>query len=284
MIRILLPLILFPFLAFGQSKTDTIELRSAAMNKSLKTAITTPSSYRADKQNYPVLYLLHGGSGSFSDWHQKVTEPGLVEQMAEEYNLIIVTPSVGPASYYYDSPMLDSVRYETYIINELIPHIDKSYRTFARKESRAITGLSMGGHGAMLLSAKHPELFIAAGSMSGVMNIDTRLWKVQDDFRKVRQEGQRVMLGADLNYEGPSFNPFTAVGLIDKMKANGLAIIFDCGVDDFLIETNRQMHQLLLENGTPHEYIERPGAHTWAYWTEALPVHLLFINKYLKRD
>src|SRR5690606_41198449 len=83
--------------------------------------------------------------------------------------LIIVTPSVGPASYYYDSPMLDSVRYETYIINELIPHIDKSYRTFARKESRAITGLSMGGHGAMLLSAKHPELFIAAGSMSGVM-------------------------------------------------------------------------------------------------------------------
>jgi S-formylglutathione hydrolase FrmB len=284
MIRVLLLLVLLPFLATGQTKTDTIEVHSAAMNKRLKAAVTTPSTYLTQKQNFPVLYLLHGGSGSFSDWHQKVTEPGLVSRMAEEYNLIIVTPSVGPASYYYDSPTMDSVRYETYIIDELIPYIDNTYRTLARKESRAITGLSMGGHGAMMLSAKHPELFVAAGSMSGVMNIDTRLWKVADDFRKIRQDGQKLMLGEDLNHESPSFNPFTAVGLVDKMKANGMALIFDCGVDDFLIETNRQIHQLLLENGTPHEYIERPGAHTWPYWTEALPVHLLFIDKYLKRD
>jgi S-formylglutathione hydrolase FrmB len=152
----------------------------------------------------------------------------------------------------------------------------------AQKESRAITGLSMGGHGAITLSAKHPELFIAAGSMSGVMNIDTRMWKVPAEFRSLRQEGQKVMLG-DINYDAP-FSEFTAVGLTDKIKANGLALILDCGVDDFLIDTNRQMHQLLLENGTPHEYIERPGAHTWPYWTEALPVHLLFFDKYLKRN
>lgn len=284
MIRILILLVLLPFIAFSQAKTDTIQVFSPAMNKNLKAAVTTPSSYQSSSQKYPVLYLLHGGSGAFSDWHQKVSEPGLVSRMAEEYNLIIVTPSVGPASYYYDSPMLDSVRYETYIVEELIPHIDKKYRTLARKESRAITGLSMGGHGAITLSAKHPELFVAAGSMSGVMNIDTRMWKVTEDFRRLRQEGQAVMLGPNLNYEGPNFNPYTAVGLVDKMKANGLALIIDCGVDDFLIDTNRQIHQLLLANGTPHEYIERPGAHTWPYWTEALPVHLHFINKYLKRD
>jgi S-formylglutathione hydrolase FrmB len=130
----------------------------------------------------------------------------------------------------------------------------------------------------------NPDAFKSAGSMSGVMNIDTRMWKVQDDFRKLRQDAQKAMLGSDLNYEGPNFSTFTAVGLVDKMKTNGLALIFDCGVDDFLIETNRQMHQLLLSNGTPHEYIERPGAHTWPYWTEALPVHLLFFDKYLKRD
>jgi S-formylglutathione hydrolase FrmB len=68
------------------------------------------------------------------------------------------------------------------------------------------------------------------------------------------------------------------------MKVNGISLIIDCGVDDFLIETNRQMHQLLLENGTSHEYIERPGAHTWTYLTEALPVHLLFFDKYLKGE
>lgn len=283
MSRILLLLVLFPFLTFGQAKTDTIQVFSSAMNKSLKAAVTTPSSYNGGK-NYPVLYLLHGGSGSFSDWHRKVTEPGLVGRMAEEYDLIIVTPGVGPASYYYDSPMLDSVRYETYLINELIPYIDKTYRTFARKGSRAIVGLSMGGHGAMMLSAKHPDLFAAAGSMSGVMNIDTRMWKVQDDFKKLRQDAQKAMLGSDLNYDAPAFNQFTAAGLVDQMKENGLALLIDCGVDDFLIETNRQMHQLLLANGTPHEYIERPGAHTWPYWTEALPVHMLFIDKYLQRD
>lgn len=273
-----------PILAFGQAKTDTIEVYSPAMKKHLKTAVTTPSSYQRGNQDYPVVYLLHGGSGAFSDWHQKVTEPGLVDRMAEAYDLIIVTPGVGPASYYYDSPMLDSVRYETYIVAELIPHIDKSYRTHARKESRAITGLSMGGHGAITLSAKHPELFVAAGSMSGVMNIDTRMWKVNDEFRKLRQEGQKAMLGPNLNYDGPAFNSYTAVGLTDQIKTNGLALIIDCGVEDFLIDTNRQMHQLLLENGTPHEYIERPGAHTWQYWTEALPVHLLFFDKYLTRD
>jgi S-formylglutathione hydrolase FrmB len=259
---------LIPILAFAQRKTDTVQVYSPTMKKNLKAAVTTPSSYQNGTRKYPVLYLLHGGSGAFSDWHQKVTETGLVERMAEEYDLIIVTPGVGPASYYYDSPMLDSVRYETYITSELIPHIDKNFRTLAKRESRAITGLSMGGHGAITLSAKHPELFIAAGSMSGVMNIDTRMWNVPEDFRTLRLQ----------------FNTFTAVGLVGRMKANGVALIIDCGVDDFLIETNRQIHQLLLENGTAHEYIERPGAHTWPYWTEALPVHLLFFDKYLKRD
>lgn len=280
---LLIWLFLIPVIAFSQAKVDTISVYSPSMKKNLKAAVTFPSSYSAGNQRFPVLYLLHGGSGAFNDWHQKVTEKGLVNKMAEEYNLIIVTPGVGPASYYYDSPIMDSVNYETYITAELIPHIDKTYRTLAKKESRAISGLSMGGHGAITLSAKHPELFVTAGSMSGVMNIDTRMWKVGDDFRKIRLEGQKAMLGA-INYDAPTFNPYTAVGLVDKIKENKLALIIDCGVDDFLIETNRQMHQLLVTNGIAHEYIERPGAHTWQYWTEALPVHLFFMNKYLQRD
>lgn len=270
-------------LLFAQTRVDTIEVYSTSMKKNLKAAVTTPASYSKGSEKFPVLYLLHGGSGSYSDWHQKVTEKDLVPRLAEEYNLIIVTPGVGPASYYYDSPLMDSVRYETYLISELIPFVDKNYRTLAKKESRAITGLSMGGHGAVTLSAKHPELFIAAGSMSGVMNIDTRLWKVQEDFRALRVQSQKAMLG-EINYDGPSFNPYTAVGLVSQMKSNGIALIIDCGVDDFLIETNRQIHQLMVENKTPHEYIERPGAHTWDYWTEALPVHLFFFSKYLERQ
>lgn len=269
--------------SFSQAKVDTISVFSAVMQKSLKAAVTLPSTYQSGNQSYPVLYLLHGGSGAFDDWHKKVTEPGLVNRLSDQYNLIIVTPGVGPASYYYDSPLMDSVRYETYMIEELIPFVDKNYRTLAQKESRAITGLSMGGHGAIMLSAKHPELFVAAGSMSGVMNIDTRMWTVPEDFRKLRQEGQKQMLG-EINYNAPDFNSYTAVGLARKIHENGLALIIDCGVDDFLIHTNRQLRSILLWNQTPHDYIERPGAHTWTYWTESLPVHLLFFNKHLKRN
>lgn len=269
--------------SFSQAKVDTISVFSAVMQKNLKAAVTLPSTYQSGNQSYPVLYLLHGGSGAFDDWHKKVTEPGLVNRLSDQYNLIIVTPGVGPASYYYDSPLMDSVRYETYMIEELIPFVDKNYRTLAQKESRAITGLSMGGHGAIMLSAKHPELFVAAGSMSGVMNIDTRMWTVPEDFRKLRQEGQKQMLG-EINYNAPDFNSYTAVGLARKIHENGLALIIDCGVDDFLIHTNRQLRSILLWNQTPHDYIERPGAHTWTYWTESLPVHLLFFNKHFKRN
>jgi len=272
----------FPSLLFAQVKVDTLDVFSLSMQKTLKVAVTTPSTYQTSQDRYPVIYLLHGGSGSFSDWHQKVTQKGIVNQLAETYNVVIVTPGVGPASYYYDSPLLDSVRYETYMIQELIPFIDSQYRTLAQKESRAITGLSMGGHGAITLAAKHPELFVAAGSMSGVMNIDTDLWKVGEDFRNLRKKGQLEMLGA-INYKAPQFNPYTAVGLVDQLKDQGVAVIIDCGVDDFLIETNRQMHGILLDKKIAHEYIERPGAHTWTYWTEAVPVQFSFLNKYLQR-
>lgn len=272
----------FPSLLFAQVEVDTLDVFSLSMQKTLKVAVTTPSTYQTSQDRYPVIYLLHGGSGSFSDWHQKVTQKGIVNQLAETYNVVIVTPGVGPASYYYDSPLLDSVRYETYMIQELIPFIDSQYRTLAQKESRAITGLSMGGHGAITLAAKHPELFVAAGSMSGVMNIDTDLWKVGEDFRNLRKKGQLEMLGA-INYKAPQFNPYTAVGLVDQLKDQGVAVIIDCGVDDFLIETNRQMHGILLDKKIAHEYIERPGAHTWTYWTEAVPVQFSFLNKYLQR-
>ena len=280
--NLFLLLLLFPSLLVAQGRVDTIAVYSPSMKKTLKAAISFPSGYEKGESRYPVVYLLHGGSGAFSDWHQKVTEKGIVNQLAEEHKVLIITPGVGPASYYYDSPLLDSVRYETYMIQELIPFIDKNYRTLAQKESRAITGLSMGGHGAITLAAKHPTLFIAAGSMSGVMNIDTDFWKVGEDFRSLRKKGQIEMLGP-INYQGPLFNPYTAVGLVDQLKSQKVSLIIDCGVDDFLIETNRQMHSLLMEKKVAHEYIERPGAHTWNYWTEALPVQFFFLSKSLKR-
>ncbi|MBW3466698.1 alpha/beta hydrolase [Arthrospiribacter ruber] len=261
----------------AKAQTDTIEVYSKAMDKTLKAAVVRPAGYNAKGKALPSIYVLHGGSGAFSDWHDKVTKPGLLQNLADQYEVLIVTPGVGPSSYYWDSPNQDSVRYETYISQELIPYVDQTYNTIKNREGRAITGLSMGGHGSMLISSKHPELFIAAGSMSGVMNIDVSLWKVDENFANTILQRTLASIG-DFRREAP-FSEFTAVGLTDRMKDNGIAILIDCGVDDFLIATNRQIHQILLDKNVDHEYTERPGAHTWEYWTEALPAHFLFINR-----
>lgn len=264
------------------AKTDTIEVFSKAMNKPLKATVVLPSGREDENQYFPSVYVLHGAWGNYMDWHKNVTKPELLQNLADQYQMILITPGVAPSSYYHDSPLMDSVQYETYISKELIPYIDQNFPTIKDKNARAITGLSMGGHGAMMIAAKHPHLFTAAGSMSGVMNIDVRTWIGNESTQKERQKSQREMLG-DINYDYP-FSPYTAVGLISKMKENNIALLIDCGVDDFLIETNRQLHRLLLENGTPHEYTERPGSHTWDYWTEALPFHLLFINQVFEKN
>ena len=71
--------------------------------------------------------------------------------------------------------------------------------------------------------------------------------------------------------------------MTDKMYTNGLPLIIDCGVDDFLIEINREVHRRLVYNHTPHDYTERPGAHTWEYWQNALPYHVQFFQQVLEK-
>jgi S-formylglutathione hydrolase FrmB len=270
------------------ARVDTLDVPSASMNRTLRTAVVLPEAYfkgpkRKQTQAFPVLYLLHGGSGSFRDWLTKTPDKTLLHRLADQYNLIIVTPDGDPTSYYFDSPQVKTSQFETFISKELIEKIDNNYRTVRDRKGRLIAGLSMGGHGAMYISSRHPELYAAAGSMSGVMNINTATWKVPADFAKSRSENFVKLLGPAKEGQAP-YPGYTMVTLADKLKANNLPLIFDIGVDDFLIETNRDLHRQLVENKTPHDYIERPGGHTWEYWENALPYQMLFFNKILKTN
>jgi putative tributyrin esterase len=262
------------------STVDTLQIPSVAMNKTYKAAVVLPNSYAKGKTAYPVLYLLHGAYGHFADWLSSTPNKTTVKNLADQYNIIIVMPEGETFSFYLDSPVNKGSQFETYITSEVIQKIDKTYRTINDKKGRVIAGLSMGGHGALYLSARHPELFCAAGSMSGAVDMGIMLGREPND--QVIKLMQPVF--GDQSTNQNLYDQNAVIGMIDKIKANKLALIIDCGVDDFLIEPNRELHRRLLYNKVAHDYTERPGAHTWEYWENALPYQVLFFSKVLKSN
>lgn len=262
------------------STVDTLQIPSAAMNKTYKAAVVLPNSYAKGKTAYPVLYLLHGAYGHFSDWLSSTPNKSTVKNLADQYNIIIVMPEGETFSFYLDSPVNKGSQFETYITSEVIQKIDKTYRTINDKKGRVIAGLSMGGHGALYLSARHPELFCAAGSMSGAVDMGTMLGREPND--QILKLIQPVF--GDQSTNQNLYDQNAVMGMVDKMKTNKLALIIDCGVDDFLIEPNRELHRRLVYNKVAHDYTERPGAHTWEYWENALPYQVLFFSKIFKSN
>lgn len=259
------------------AKVDTLQVASAAMNKTYKIAVVLPDSYAKSKISLPVLYLLHGAYGHFDDWLKKTPNKNLVKNLADQYNLIIVMPEGETFSFYLDSPVNKGSQFETFIAQEVIQKVDKTYKTISNKSGRVITGLSMGGHGALYLSAKHPDLFCAAGSMSGALDMTVMLNR--DPSAQVVKLMEPVF--GDKNADPEMYAKYSVLGMLDKIKTNKLPLIIDSGVDDFLIEPNRELHRRLVYNKVDHDYTERPGAHTWEYWEIALPYHVLFFSKIL---
>lgn len=262
------------------AKVDTLQVASTAMGKTYKAAVVLPNSYSKGKTTYPVLYLLHGAYGHFSDWLKNTPNKKLVHNLADQYNMIIVMPEGETFSFYIDSPVNKESQFETFITQEVIQKVDKTYRTISNRNGRVITGLSMGGHGALYLSARHPDLFCAAGSMSGAVDMSTMLNR--DSSAQIVKLMQPVFGDKSGNTE--LYEQNSVLRMADKIKANKLPLIIDCGVDDFLIEPNRELHRRLVYNKVDHDYTERPGAHTWDYWENSLPYHVLFFNKILLKN
>src|SRR5688500_8014947 len=122
------------------SEIDTVTIYSKAMQKSIKCVVIKPQKIE-ESAEWPVVYLLHGYSGNFSNW---ITKVPLLKQYADEYNVIIVCPDGGYSSWYFDSPVDSTMKYETYISKEVPEYIDAHFPTIKNRKARAITGLSMG--------------------------------------------------------------------------------------------------------------------------------------------
>jgi len=271
------------FLSVKAASVDSLDVPSKAMNKTYKAAVVLPAAYANSKKSFPVLYLLHGGSGHFSDWLNKTPDKLLIKNLADQYNIIIVMPEGETSSWYLDSPVDPNSKFETYIFKEVVQKIDNTYRTVQNSKGRVITGLSMGGHGALYLSTRHPDVFGAAGSMSGALDMNFNKFNINEDFKKRLKENFQKLLG-NSDPSSEIFMNNSIVNMVQAIQKNKLPIIIDCGVDDFLIEINRELHRRLVYNNTPHDYTERPGGHSWEYWQNSLPYHLLFFSKVLKNN
>lgn len=245
---------------------DTVFIYSNSMQQQIKCVVIKPDIYKKRKLQFPVVYLLHGYGGWYSNWIIRVPE---LKIFADEFGEIIVCPDGAYASWYFDSPINDKMRYETYISNEVPHYIDSAYRTIADRHYRAITGLSMGGHGALFIAWRHSETFAAAGSMSGVVDLN----ESKNKYEIVK------VLGDTIHFEDYWKN-YSVINLVEKKPADSLAIIIDDGIDDIFIAANRRLHQKLLALKIPHEYIERPGKHSWDYWRYAVHFQLLFFKKF----
>jgi S-formylglutathione hydrolase FrmB len=258
------------FQALYASKVDTVETFSTVMNKTIKAVVITPDNYSKDKQ-YPVIYLLHGASGKnpYADWISKAPN---IAGLTDTYNLIIVCPDGNPTSWYFDSVEDPSSQYETYVSNELVKFIDTHYSTRKDRSGRAITGLSMGGHGALYLAFKHQDVYGAAGSMSGGVDIRpfTDRWDIAKRLGTFAQHPER-------------WEQNTVVNMVPLITNGSLALIIDCGVSDFFFQVNNDLHQKLLDAKINHDFTVRPGGHSWEYWANSINYQTLFMSRFFNK-
>ena len=251
------------------AKEDTLLVNSPSMNKDVQVVVVTPDAALGKKAvACPVIYLLHGYGGNAKTWIG--VKPDL-PQIADVKGIIYVCPD-GKNSWYWDSPKDPSYRYETFVSSELVKYIDGHYKTIADRKGRAITGLSMGGHGAMWNAIRHKDTFGAGGSTSG--GVDIRPFPLNWDMSK--------QLG-EFAYSKKVWDEHTVINQIDKIENGDLAIIIDCGEADFFLNVNKDLHNRLLARKINHDFITRPGGHNGKYWNNSIDYQILFFDKFFKK-
>lgn len=253
-------------------KVEYKTMPSKILNEDREYAVYLPKSYNTNTdRKYPVLYLLHGGGGSHTDWPKQGSLEGAANQMIdanEACEMIIVCPEAGKTFMnYFNSP---EWRYEDYFFEEMIPYIESNYRVIADKKNRAIAGLSMGGQGTVVYASHHPELFCAAYDMSGYLySMDLPFIDPND---KVMQKVQKLVEDNNcIKY----LNSATKEE-VEQMKS--LSWFIDCGDDDFTFDLNMEFVAAMREKQIPYQLRVRDGGHTWEYWHSALYIALPFIS------
>lgn len=251
----------------------TIEYYSDALHRRTTFQAWIPNDVRTDiprelnpcqRRPMKTMFVLHGYTGMSENWFP--------EELLEKYHFAVIS-ATAENSFYLDAEATGH-QYETMLAIELVDYVRKTFGLAMRPEDTYISGISMGGFGAVHTGLAHPDRFSKIGMLSAAMIIhDIAGW--------TREEPREGLLGNYAYFEG-CFGDLRTVAereanpevLIRKLKAEGKKIpdIFQCvGTEDFLLEQNRQFHRFLEAEGVPHVYYESSGGHDGVFWAEYEP-------------
>ena len=235
-----------------------------------------PKGYN-EREKFPLVYLLHGYSENYKQWSQTTD----LQKLADQYGFIIVTPD-GFTSYYINSPTNKYSQYEDFFFKELVPKVHRAFKI--DDKNIFISGLSMGGYGALRYFILHPDYFNTAGSTSGALELD------YPNFEKVSQLfWQSNQMTDDLkknigNPETENWNDYSISTLLKQNQGFRKPFIFDCGMDDILYPNSEKLKMLTDSRKIPATFISQPGEHNTEYWSKSIEHHFIYFKQNIKVD
>lgn len=258
-------------LLLSAAVVEEVQVPSPAMNKDVPASVVLPAKYAQDPgAAWPVVYVVHGAGGN----HRTYATAELT-YLADQYGFILVCADGGKTSWWFDSPIDPTYKYETHVTKELVPWIDAHYRTYATRTQRAIMGGSMGGHGACWLGFRHKDLFGAVGSIYGGLD----LW----EFPKQWDISKRLGPRDEFPERWRTYSAYTEGA---KLKNGDVEFIQMVGTSDFFLKANRKMHEILVSNKVEHTYIEmrtdqeKTSGHSGEFNALCKPIFASFFRNY----
>ncbi|MBQ0080323.1 MAG: endo-1,4-beta-xylanase Z [Alistipes sp.] len=267
-----LTFVLLAGMVLAKGKIEKFTIQSKVLGVEKQYNVYIPDGYDASSsKKYPVLYLLHGLGGSCESWPSYGIRDIADEMSKSGFSLpmfIVMPDAAGEGekksgwNVGYDNRK--GWNYENFFIEELIPHVEKQFPIYADKRHRAITGQSMGGHGAFLFGLFYPEYFSSVCTMGG------RLHGKPDTERKIHYANSIAPNDFVDNL------PKMEKSQIDKLK--GTRWYLDCADGDSLLDGSYGVYMFLRKNDIMAELRVRDGGHTKMYWKESIRGILTFVS------
>ncbi len=253
---------------------ETFQINSKYLNKKAPFIVQKPDNYQSSKK-YPLVFMLHGYSENYEQW-RKTTD---LKKLADNYQMILVCPE-GFVSFYLNSPKMKKLQYEDFFFQELVPEIKKNLSIDS--DNIFITGLSMGGYGALSLFVKNSDFFNTAASTSGGLEFD------YDNLKKISLmffENDRIT--SDLkeilgNPNQNDWNQFSISTLLEQHTNFNKGFLLDCGLQDPLLANTLKVKALAYAKKLPIMFIIQPGEHNTEYWKKSIEYHFVYFRQHLK--